>query len=230
MDLAAVDSCAPPVLEASWLGRVEYLRALALQEVLQARKIAGEATEYLLLLEHDPVYTLGRGADASDLRGAPERLGVAAHRIGRGGGATFHGPGQLVAYPIVRLATHGRDVHRYVRGLEKTLVDTCARLGVAASARAELTGVWVGDEKVASIGIGVRRGVTIHGVALNVRTELGYFAPIVPCRLPNLRVTSLERLGCGESVRDVGDVFARAFSAVFGYDLRMTPFPEEKAE
>ena len=110
--------------------------------------------------------------------------------------------------------------HKAGIGPVRSTVETCARLGIAASTRAGLTGVWVGDEKVASIGVGVRRGVTIHGVALNVGTELGYFAAIVPCRLPNLKVTSLDRLGCAVSVRTVGDVLATAFSAVFDYELR----------
>ncbi len=212
-------------IDARWLGRIEYQDALALQESLVARKIAGEQRDYLLLLEHDPVYTLGRGADAADLRGAPERLGVPVHRVGRGGGATFHGPGQLVAYPLIQLAARGRDVHRYVRTLEQSLIETCADFGVAASTRAGITGVWVGDEKIASIGIGVRRGITLHGIALNVSTELDYFAQIVPCRLPALRVTTLARVGCrGLSVQEVGETFARCFGATFGYGVSAAAF------
>src|SRR5499425_805928 len=137
------------------LGQVAYGEALALQEALVAARAAGEsADDVLLLLEHPSVYTLGRGADAADLCGAPERLGVPVYRVGRGGGATFHGPGQLVGYPIVHLRAAGRDVHRYVRTLETALVDTCAEFGVVAEAPAGQTGVWAGGAKIASIGIG----------------------------------------------------------------------------
>jgi lipoyl(octanoyl) transferase len=175
-------------------GRVEYGRALALQDELVARKIAGDDTDYLLVLEHEAVYTLGRGADEADLLGAPARLSVPVFRVGRGGGVTFHGPGQLVAYPILRLARGGRDVHRYVRTLEAIIVDTCRRLAVEATARPELTGVWVGDGKIASIGIGVRHWITCHGLALNVSTDLAFFNSVVPCRMPEIQVTSLERV------------------------------------
>src|SRR5215813_11807758 len=146
------------------LGRCAYATALALQEQLVACKVAGAGDDYLLLLEHDPVYTLGRGADAVDLRGAPESLGVPAVRVGRGGGVTFHGPGQLVAYPIVTLTRGGRDVHRYVRRLESVIIDVCGQWGIGAQRRAGLTGVWVGDRKIASLGVGVRRWTTMHGV------------------------------------------------------------------
>ncbi len=175
------------------LGRLEYGAALALQERLVAEVAAGETPEQVLLVEHDPVYTLGRGADAADLGDAAQRLGVPVFRVGRGGGATYHGPGQLVAYPIVRLRAGGRDVHGYVRALERALVATCDRLGVAAHLRDGLTGVWAGEGKIASIGIGVRRGVAYHGLALNVCPDLSYFAAIVPCRMRAMPLTSLAR-------------------------------------
>lgn len=199
------------------LGLVPYAEALALQEVLVAAVAAGQAGDELLLLEHPPVYTLGRGADAADLCGAPERLGVPVYRVGRGGGATFHGPGQLVAYPILRLRGAGRDVHRYVRTLEAALIATCGRFGVAAVAPPGQTGVWVDERKIGSIGIGVRRGVAYHGVALNVRTDLSYFAHIVPCRISGLAVTSLAALlGTAPAVAAVGRVFAECFAARVG--------------
>jgi lipoate-protein ligase B len=200
------------------LGQVAYGEALALQEALVAARAAGEsADDVLLLLEHPPVYTLGRGADAADLCGAPERLGVPVYRVGRGGGATFHGPGQLVGYPIVRLSGGGRDVHRYVRGLEAALVATCERFGVVAAAREGETGVWAGGCKLASIGIGVRRGVTYHGIALNVSTDLSYFAHIVPCRTSGLAVTSLAQiLGTPPPLTTVGRVFADCLASRLG--------------
>src|SRR5262245_48957775 len=135
------------------LGVCLYPAALALQEELVARKLAGDVDDYLLLLEHPAVYTLGRGVDAQDLCDADRRLGVPAFRVGRGGGVTFHGPGQLVAYPIIALRRGDRDVHRYVRTLEDVLVAVCADFGLNAERRADVTGVWVGGAKIASIGI-----------------------------------------------------------------------------
>jgi lipoyl(octanoyl) transferase len=210
----AVPAAAPRPLRVRVLGCVPYGEALALQESLVAAHADGAVDDELLLVEHPPVYTLGRGADAGDLLGAPERLGVPVYRVGRGGGATFHGPGQMVAYPIVRLRAAGRDVHRYVRTLEAALMATCAHLGVSADAPAGQTGIWVGARKIASIGIGVRRGVAYHGVALNVSTELAYFAHIVPCRNSGLAVTSLaELLDTVPSVAAVGQTFARQLAA-----------------
>ncbi len=200
------------------LGLYAYPTALALQEELVARKIAGDIDDYLLVLEHEPVYTLGRGADARDLLGADELLGVPVFRVSRGGGVTFHGPGQLVAYPIVTLSHGGRDVHRYVRMLEGVLIGVCADFGVAAVRRASLTGVWVGEAKIASIGVGVRRWTTFHGIALNVSTDLSFFAQIVPCRMPDVRMTSLElELGAAPPMADVRASFISQFRAAFRY-------------
>jgi len=176
------------------LRRLEYGRALAQQEECLAARIADRIDDQLLLVEHEPVYTLGRGADSADLRGADVRLGVPVFRVGRGGGVTFHGPGQLVAYPIVKLGRGGRDVHRHMRRLEDLVMATCGDFGVAARRQAGETGVWVGDAKIASIGVGVRRWVTFHGLALNVSTDLSFFRAIVPCRMPALRLTSLAEL------------------------------------
>jgi lipoate-protein ligase B len=217
---AAIDIPPRRVLRVRELGCVPYAEALALQEALVAASAAGHGEDELLLLEHPPVYTLGRGADAADLRGAPERLGVPVYRIGRGGGATFHGPGQLVGYPIVRLAAAGRDVHRYVRSLEAALIATCAHFGVAAATPSDQTGVWVGTRKIASIGIGVRRSVAHHGVALNVSTDLSYFAHIVPCRGSGADVISLAQLlPVPPAVAEVGAVFAGCFAAKMGFAL-----------
>ncbi|MFN8641402.1 MAG: lipoyl(octanoyl) transferase LipB [Candidatus Binatia bacterium] len=217
---AALRIAAAPPLQVRWLGRRPYGEVLALQESLLAAAIDG-APETLLLLEHEAVYTLGRGADAADLRGAPERLGVPWFRVGRGGGATFHGPGQLVAYPIVRLRAAGRDVHSYVRTLEQAVIATCAAYGVTAAARTGETGVWVGTRKIASIGIGVRRGVAWHGVALNVGTDLSFFDAITVCRSTGLRLVDLAEL-CAPvpSVEVVGATFARALAARLGRDAR----------
>ena len=210
-------SAAP--LQVQRLGRRSYDEVLALQESRLAAVIDG-APETLLLLEHPPVYTLGRGADAADLRGAPDRLGVPWFRIGRGGGATFHGPGQLVAYPIVRLRAAGRDVHGYVRALEGALVDTCAAFGITAAAPVGKTGVWVGPRKIASIGIGVRRGVAWHGIALNVSTDLAYFDAITVCRSAGLRMVNLAELTEPVPALDaVGTAFAHALVARLGREV-----------
>jgi lipoate-protein ligase B len=200
------------------LGVCPYPTALALQEELVARKTGGERDEYLLLVEHDPVYTLGRGADAADLLGADQRLGVPVFRVSRGGGVTFHGPGQLVAYPIVTLARGGRDVHRYIHRLEDVLIEVCGEFGIAATRRAGLTGVWVDAAKIASIGVGVRRWTTFHGIALNVSTDLRFFTEIVPCRMPEIRMTSMAvQLGAPPAMVAVRAAFARHFRAAFGF-------------
>jgi lipoate-protein ligase B len=188
--------------------------------MLLVAKISGDEVDDLLLLEHPPVYTLGRAANEADLLGAPGRLGIPVHRVGRGGGATYHGPGQLVAYPIIHLRPSGRDVHRYIRALEHILIATCARFGVVAAARPGLTGVWVEDEKIASIGIGVRRGIAYHGIGLNITTQLDYFEQIVPCRVADTKVTSLQKTsGAAVGVETVADVFAECFASIMGLQL-----------
>ncbi len=207
-----------PHLRVRRLGRMPYDRALSLQERLVEEKVAGDPIDDLLLLEHDAVYTLGRGADEADLMGVPERLGVPVFRVGRGGGATFHGPGQLVGYPIVHLRPSGRDVLPFVRRLEGSLIETCAAFGIEARTRPGLTGTWVGDEKIASIGIGVRRGIAFHGMALNVTTDVTYFAHIVPCRMAGLSTTSMQRvLGRAPELAAVATAFVGSFARQSGY-------------
>lgn len=197
------------------LGLCPYADALAIQEEIVAAKLRDdEGDDTLLLVEHPPCYTLGRGADAADLCGAPERLGVPVFRVGRGGGVTFHGPGQLVAYPILALRSGRRDVRRYVRMLEEVLIRVCADFGVTAGADGPHPGVWVQGAKLAAIGVGIRRWVTLHGVALNVATELAYFEAVVPCRVAGLRVTRLADL-CAPvpSSAAVRAAFVRHFTA-----------------
>jgi lipoate-protein ligase B len=206
-----------PALRVRYLGRIEYEAALTLQESILGEKVGGEEDDHLLLLEHPVVYTLGRGADEADLLDAPGRLAVPVHRVGRGGGATFHGPGQLVCYPIVHLRP-SRDVHRYVRGLERVLIETCAKLGVAAAAREGETGVWARGGKIGSIGIGVRRGIAFHGTSLNVDVDPHYFSSIVVCRMPDARVTSIRaEAGTAPEIETVARIYADAFAAVMGY-------------
>jgi lipoyl(octanoyl) transferase len=195
----------PGNFTARWLGRVPFADALAVQEELVARKRAGQSLDdELLLLEHDPVYTIGRTPDQSSLRGA-EHLPHPLFPINRGGQATYHGPGQLMGYPIVDLRNCGQDLHRYLRWLEELLIETLATAGVAATTRPGLTGVWVDDRKIASIGVGVRHWVTMHGFALNVCGDLAPFQQIVPCGIANVTMTSIEReTGASHSVAELG--------------------------
>ena len=180
-------------MKVRWLGRVAFRDALALQDELVAKKRANDSLgDELLLLEHDPVYTIGRTPDQSSLRGA-EHLPHPLFPINRGGQATYHGPGQLIGYPIIDLRNWGQDLHRYLRWLEDLLVETLAETGIAAGTREGLTGVWVGNRKIASIGVGVRHWITMHGFALNVGGDLSPFSQIVPCGITDVTMTSIEK-------------------------------------
>jgi len=193
------------------LGRVDYGRALALQERLAAERGAGATGDQLLLLEHDPVYTMGRTPDEASLRGGAQ-LPHPVVRINRGGQATYHGPGQLIGYPILDLRCHGQDLHRYLRALEELLIRVCAEFGVAARRREGLTGTWVADRKIASIGVGVRRWISMHGFALNVCGDLGPFQEITPCGITGVAMTSLEEeTGRRISVEDAAVAASRLF-------------------
>jgi len=178
-----------------WLGRLPYAEALALQLRLRDSRLSGEIGDRVLLLEHPDVITLGRGTRESSLRVGREELarrGYAVHEVNRGGDVTYHGPGQLVGYPILDLADRGRDVHLYLRQLEDVLIETAADFGVSARRRPGFTGVWVDERrKLASIGIGVRRWVTLHGFALNVSCDLERFEAIVPCGLRDAEMVDL---------------------------------------
>src|SRR5438067_1323358 len=181
------------MLRISWLGRVNFADALALQEEIVARKREDrDAADEVLLLEHEPVYTIGRTPDKSSLLGAMH-LPHSLFAINRGGQATYHGPGQLIGYPIVDLRRCGHDLHRYLRWLEQLLIETLAEYEIAAIRRESLTGVWVRDRKIASIGVGIRHWITMHGFALNVCGDLSPFNHIVPCGINNVVMTSIEK-------------------------------------
>jgi lipoyl(octanoyl) transferase len=176
-----------------WLGRMDFGEALSVQNNLVAEKQANHSLgDELLLLEHDPVYTIGRTPDQSSLRGAGH-LPHPLFPINRGGQATYHGPGQLIGYPIIDLRRCGQDLHRYLRWLEELLVETLAATAIVATTRAGLTGVWVENRKIASIGVGVRHWITMHGFALNVCGDLSPFNQIVPCGIANITMTSIEK-------------------------------------
>lgn len=202
-------------IDVRWLGRISYPAALALQEDLVARKIADPVEpEHLLLLEHEPVFTIGRTPDQSSLRDS-NSLPYPLHVTNRGGQATFHGPGQLVGYPIIDLRARGQDLHRYLRALEEVVVSICATFGVEAGFRDGLTGVWVGDRKLASIGVGVRKWVTMHGFALNICGPLDGFGHITPCGIGGVDMTSLEREGAvGVTVEAAAKAAEEAFSSM----------------
>ena len=195
-------------IEVRWLGRVEYQSALDLQNRFVDDYLSGTASEKLLLLEHEPVYTIGRTRDQSSLRGS-KALPHPVFEINRGGQATWHGPGQLVAYPILDLERRGRDLHRYMRFLEEIIIRTCSELGVQCHRREALTGVWVGSKKIASIGVGVRRWITMHGLALNVaRCSLEPFLHITPCGIAGVEITCLEaESGRVSSIDETAETF-----------------------
>ena len=207
-------------LQVRRLGRIPYEEGLELQARLVAQRQRDEVPDTLLLLEHDPVFTLGRNARAEHVLHSAEALrarGFGVFETGRGGDVTYHGPGQVVGYPILDLSPDRQDVHRYVRDLEEVMIRACADFGVAATRVAGLTGAWVGGEKIGAIGVRIARWVTSHGFALNVGTDLAPFELIVPCGIRGHGVTSLERLrGRPLPLDAVMDRLALHLADVFG--------------
>jgi lipoyl(octanoyl) transferase len=203
------------------LGRVGYQEGLDLQQQLVDQRKAGLIADQLLLLEHPAVITLGVKTrdDRSHVLATPEALaaaGVGLFETGRGGDVTYHGPGQLVGYPIFDLNPNRRDVHRYVRDLEEVLIRTVASFGISADRVPGLTGIWVGNEKLAAIGVRISRWVTSHGFALNVNTDLSQFNLIVPCGIADKGVTSMARLLSRPiAIAEVEDAVVAAFGEVF---------------
>jgi lipoyl(octanoyl) transferase len=191
-------------LQVRWLGRMEFSDALALQEEIVAKKRKDRSLgDELLLLEHEAVYTIGRTPDKSSLLGSAH-LGHPLFAINRGGHATYHGPGQLMGYPIIDLRRCGQDLHRYLRWVEQLLIELLVDYGITASRRESLTGVWAGERKIASIGVGVRHWITMHGFALNVCSDLSAFNHIIPCGINNVAMTSMEKeTGGAFSVLDI---------------------------
>jgi lipoyl(octanoyl) transferase len=211
------------VLTVERLGTVSYRPTWELQDELAQQRRERRIGDRLLLLEHFPVYTIGRGGDETNLLATPNRLrelGAEFIRIDRGGDITFHGPGQLVAYPIVELRDP-LDLRRYVRTLEAAIIATAAAFGVAAHRSEGLTGVWVeGERKLAAIGVRVKRGVTTHGLALNVNTDLRWFAEMIPCGIADKDVTSLSReLGRPVDMAQVEDWLAASLATELGLSL-----------
>lgn len=213
--------------EVRLLGRIGYAEGLRIQRDLVTRRIAREIPDTLLLLEHDPVLTLGKVARAEHVlvdRPRLQALGVEIFETDRGGDVTYHGPGQIVGYPILDLNELRRDVKWYLERLEEVMIRVCALHGVDAARRPGMTGAWVGAEKIGAIGVRVERWVTSHGFAFNVATDLAGFGLIVPCGLRGEGVTSLSsRLGRAVSLERVTRDVAEAFGEVFGRELRFAP-------
>ena len=228
---SAVGAACPPRYTARprtprGLGQIGYAAGLYLQRELHARVAEGEMDGALLLLEHPHVYTLGRRGTLDDILAPADRLlalGVEVHHVDRGGEVTYHGPGQLVGYPIVSLRRLGMRPLEYVRSLERLLIDTLSGFGISAEAEGHPTGVWTEGAKIAAIGVRVSRGVTTHGFALNVSPELSYFKHIVPCGIEDCRVTSMESEGVSAEIGDVASRAAGHFGRVFG--VRLEPMP-----
>jgi lipoyl(octanoyl) transferase len=207
----------------SWryLGRMDYGHALEVQQELIAGRKQGRIPDQLVLLEHPHVITLGRNGRMENLLASESvlgRAGIAFYPTDRGGDITYHGPGQLVGYPILDLREWKRDVGAYVRGIEQVIIDTLAEYGIAAGRIPKLTGVWVGERKIAAIGVHISRWVTSHGFALNVATDLTYFQYIVPCGLTR-PVASMAQFGVNATVEQVGRRLAAHFGQVFDFDM-----------
>lgn len=223
MPAAGPAPVSPTVVRLLELGRTEYGEALALQQRLHAARVRGESEDVLILTEHERVLTLGRRADGRHLRVPETELasrGIALVQTERGGDITYHGPGQLVAYPILDLRARGCDVRRHVRALEESAIRWLAAYGIDAGRREGAPGVWVGDRKIASIGIYVSRWVTMHGLAINVAPALDDFELIHPCGFVGLRMTSITELcGAAPPTEVAAREYACAFAGVFDVAL-----------
>jgi lipoyl(octanoyl) transferase len=212
------------------LGLVDYAEAWELQKNLVAKRLAGEIPDTLILVEHPHVYTLGRSGDARNIlldESALTGTGARLFWVDRGGDVTYHGPGQVVGYPIVHLERLGKDIHRHVWRIEETLIRALADLGVEGHRESAYTGVWVGDAKIAAIGVRVARWVSSHGFALNVSTDLSYFGNIIPCGIPGRGVTSLSQvLGRTVDRVEAEDALLRHFADVFEVEDYLDGRPE----
>ena len=206
-------------------GLVSYQEGLELQQQARQRVAGGDVAGVLILLEHQPVITTGRGGGRENLR--TSLSGLQAERIevvetNRGGNITCHNPGQLVGYPVLNLSRWQEDVHWYVEQLEEVLIRTVARYGIVAGRKARYTGVWAGNRKMAAIGVSVRNWITGHGFALNVNNDLALFQQIVPCGIEDFGVTSLQTAGVTANVSVVADQLLAEFATVFAAELQQT--------
>lgn len=200
---------------------MDYAEAFRFQEARVAARRSNGVPDALVLVEHDPVFTLGQGASEADIRwtvSEQARRQVQVVRTTRGGKVTFHGPGQVVGYPILRLGREAREAVRYVGRLEQVLIATLADFGLTAVADSRNRGVWIGNEKIAALGVKISGGVSLHGFALNVRVDLSYYAGIIPCGITDKGVTSMHRFVPDIAPEQVKPVLVRRFREVFNYD------------
>jgi lipoate-protein ligase B len=197
------------------LGLCAYDEVWNLQKEIQAQRIAGESEDTLLLVEHEPVYTLGKNADKNHLlQHYPDNVQI--FQIERGGDITFHGPGQLVGYPILDLHNYKKSVSWYMRSLEQVIINTLQKYGIKGEQKEDLTGVWIKDKKIAAFGVRISRWVTMHGFALNVNTDMQYYEGIIPCGILEYGVTSMEKLLNHEvNMKDVKNTLISSFKNVF---------------
>ena len=197
------------------LGQRPYQEVWDYQKEIQAKRIAGEIEDTLLMVEHEPVYTLGKNANENHLLQSRDQS-VDVFNIERGGDITFHGPGQLVGYPILDLSNYKKSVSWYMRTLEQIIIDTVSEFGIEAKRVEGLTGVWVGDEKIAALGVRIRRWVTMHGFSINVNTDLTFYDGIIPCGIFDHGITSMEQLLCRpQNIEKVKKVVRSKFSYYF---------------
>lgn len=208
------------------LGRLAYEDAWKLQENIAAARRGGTAADTLLFVEHDPVLTIGRAGDTRNILAGEAELverDIKVLEVDRGGDVTYHGPGQLVGYPVLDLRNYGKDLHRYARMLEEVLIRTLAQYGIHAFREPGLTGVWTAAGKIAAIGIGVRNWVSMHGFALNVHTDMRQFALINPCGITDRPVASMRQFGVNAGLDEVAARVAEQFSAVFAVPVVPVP-------
>lgn len=209
------------ILTYSDLGFIDYKEAWDLQYEVHAKRVSGDAKDFLFLLEHPNTYTLGKTAHKENLMGSEKYLkenNISVYDIDRGGDITYHGPGQIVGYPIIDLNNWYKDTHKYLRALEEVIIKTCSEYGIDCGRNEKHTGVWIRDKKIAAIGIKVSRWVTMHGFAFNVNTDLNLFSGIIPCGIQDKTVTSLkEELGHEIDVLEVKAKLLNNFIKVFNY-------------
>lgn len=209
-------------LDYSDLGLVDYKIAWDLQKEIFNLRLNDELNDTLFLLEHPHTYTLGKVADKENLISNEDQLkelGINVYEIDRGGDITYHGPGQIVGYPIIKLTDWKQDTHEYLRGLEEVIMMTCSEYGISTERNSKYTGVWIGSKKIAAIGIKVSRWITMHGFAFNINADLNYFGGIIPCGIRDKEVTSLQKeLGREINLSEVKEKLVGNFKNVFGYD------------
>ncbi len=212
------------------LGLIDYKQAWDLQKEIFDLRLRNEINDTFFLLEHPHTYTLGKVAERENLISSESQLkelGISVYDIDRGGDITYHGPGQIVGYPIIKLSDWKEDTHLYLRGLEEVIILTCREYGIETERNPKYTGVWIGERKIAAIGIKVSRWITMHGFAFNVNTDLSYFGGIIPCGIKDKDVTSLQReLGREISIDEVKEKLIKNFIKVFDY----TDFVEKSKE